>query len=159
MSISNRFGLSSMSYSVPSMTSHKRGSSVHGGAGGRNIRVSYASDGIGSGLDLMSAYGGGGGRNSISGSEKGTMQNLNDRLATYLEKVRVLETTNAQLERQIREWYDKKAPTVNDYSRYMPILDDLREKVSCPPHTLYYICFILQPLVYFCYIRSIIITI
>ncbi|XP_062243034.1 keratin, type I cytoskeletal 19-like [Platichthys flesus] len=129
--MSNRFGLSSMSYSsVPSMTSSRRGTSVHGGAGGRNVRVSYASDGIGSGFDLMSAVGGGGGGNMISGSEKGTMQNLNDRLATYLEKVRVLETTNAQLELQIRQWYEKQAPAVKDYSRYQPILDELRNKIN-----------------------------
>nr|XP_019939778.1 PREDICTED: keratin, type I cytoskeletal 13-like [Paralichthys olivaceus] len=130
MPMTLRSGLSAMSLSsLPSMTSSRRGTSVYAGAGGQNVRVSYASDGIGSGFDLSSAYGGGGG-NSISGSEKLTMQNLNDRLASYLEKVRILETTNAQLERQIREWYDNQAPVVKDYSRYQAIIEDLRNKIS-----------------------------
>uniref|UniRef100_A0A8D3AF80 IF rod domain-containing protein n=2 Tax=Scophthalmus maximus TaxID=52904 RepID=A0A8D3AF80_SCOMX len=127
-----RTGLSTWSqYSAPNMTSSRRATSVHGGSGGRNVRVSYASNGIGSGsgYDFGGAadYGGG---FAVAGSEKQNMQNLNDRLATYLDKVRVLESTNAQLERQIREWYSKQAPAVKDYSRYQAIIDDLRQKIS-----------------------------
>ncbi|XP_040001071.1 keratin, type I cytoskeletal 13-like [Xiphias gladius] len=123
-------GLSALSLSsVPTMTVSRRGTSVYGGAGGRNVRVSYASSGLGSSLDLAAALGSNSGF-AGSSSEKVTMQNLNDRLAVYLEKVRVLESTNAQLERQIREWYEKQTPTLKDYSKYHVIIDDLRKKIS-----------------------------
>lgn len=131
-------GYSALSMSSVSRSAgYRRGTSVHGGAGGSNVRVSYASNGLGSGFDLASALGGGGGGGdgssfSISGSEKHTMQNLNDRLATYLEKVRMLEGANTTLERQIREWYDRQTPTVNDYSKYEAIIEDLRKKVNFP---------------------------
>ncbi|XP_013877122.1 keratin, type I cytoskeletal 13 [Austrofundulus limnaeus] len=127
-----RFSTYSLS-SVPSARATPRGTSVYGGAGGRNVRVSYASNGLGSGFDLAQALGGGGGGDSsmsVSGNEKATMQNLNDRLATYLDKVRSLESANTKLERQIREWYDKQTPTVRDYSKYQAIIDDLRKKIS-----------------------------
>ncbi|XP_044046388.1 keratin, type I cytoskeletal 19-like [Siniperca chuatsi] len=127
-----RSGLSSLSLSsLPTMSGSRRATSVHGA--GRNVRVSYASDGIGAGFDLADALGGAGGNSSslsVSGSEKVTMQNLNDRLAAYLEKVRSLESANSQLERQIREWYENQTPTVRDYSKYKAIIDDLCKKIS-----------------------------
>jgi len=58
------------------------------------------------------------------------MQNLNDRLASYLEKVRTLEKENERLERQIREWYEKKTVVSPDYSGYFTIINDLKEKIS-----------------------------
>lgn len=123
MSLKVRSGLSARSLSSVSSLPRVSGSSV---------RVSYASSGLGSGFDLASVLGGVGAGNSISvsGSEKMTMQNLNDRLASYLEKVRSLESTNAQLERQIREWYEKRTPTTQDFSKYYVIIEDLRRKVS-----------------------------
>lgn len=131
--MSLRYGMSALSLSsLPSMTRSKRGASVYGGSGGRNVQVSYASHRVGSGFDLAAALGGGGGDGgsvSVSGNEKLTMQNLNDRLAAYLEKVRSLEAANAQMERQIREWYEKQTPSVRDYSKYLAIIDDLRKKV------------------------------
>ncbi|XP_032418573.1 keratin, type I cytoskeletal 13-like [Xiphophorus hellerii] len=125
-----RSGLSS-SMSLYSMSSSKRasrGTSVYGGAGGRNVRVSYASNGLGSGFDLTQALAGGDNL-SVTTNEKATMQNLNDRLASYLAKVRSLESANLQLETQIREWYQKKTPAVRDYSKFEPIIEDLRKKI------------------------------
>ncbi|XP_078121216.1 keratin, type I cytoskeletal 19-like [Sander vitreus] len=121
------------SMSVSSMTVPRRAMSVHAGAGRQNVRVSYASNNLGASFDLAEAVNGSrgaGGSVFVSGSEKVTMQNLNDRLATYLEKVRSLESANTLLERQIREWYDKQTPTVRDYSKYQAIINDLRKKIS-----------------------------
>ncbi|NXG54081.1 K1C15 protein, partial [Psilopogon haemacephalus] len=64
-------------------------------------------------------------------NEKITMQNLNDRLASYLDKVRALEEANSSLEMKIRDWYQKQAPSspARDYSHYYKIIEDLRDKI------------------------------
>uniref|UniRef100_A0A8C5LGP0 Keratin, type I cytoskeletal 27 n=1 Tax=Jaculus jaculus TaxID=51337 RepID=A0A8C5LGP0_JACJA len=115
------------------------------GAGG-----SCGVPGIGSGFSCAfggsasaGAYGGGstscvaftGNENGLlSGNEKVTMQNLNDRLASYLENVQALEEANADLEQKIKGWYEKFGPGScrgldHDYSRYFPIIDDLRNQI------------------------------
>ncbi|XP_063819230.1 keratin, type I cytoskeletal 14-like [Pseudophryne corroboree] len=59
------------------------------------------------------------------------MQHLNDRLASYLEKVRSLEQENAQLERNIREWYDRNQPsTLPDFSCYFRTIQELQGQIS-----------------------------
>ncbi|XP_017314549.1 keratin 97 [Ictalurus punctatus] len=103
-----------------------RAPSVYGGADGRSVRVSTYQQ-FGSQGNLLGASGLS--LDGVSVSEKLTMQNLNDRLAAYLEKVRALEKANAQLELKIREWYEKRAPVTHDYSRFMATINDLREKI------------------------------
>ncbi|XP_044156219.1 keratin, type I cytoskeletal 47 kDa-like [Bufo gargarizans] len=77
----------------------------------------------------------GGGDNFFSDNDKQAMQNLNDRLANYLDKVRALEEANAELERKIKEWYDKNKPgsTVGegakDYSQYFKTIQDLQNQI------------------------------
>uniref|UniRef100_A0A8C5X847 IF rod domain-containing protein n=1 Tax=Malurus cyaneus samueli TaxID=2593467 RepID=A0A8C5X847_9PASS len=134
-----------------SSTSYRSGGGGGGGAcgggSGRSSSVScrrYASSVIGGG-----SYGGGlsmgslagglvglwglycwGGCALLTGNEKVTMQNLNDRLAAYLEKVRRLEEENAELEHHIREWYRKQAPSVSkDYSSYYQAIEQLQNQI------------------------------
>ncbi|XP_074418143.1 keratin, type I cytoskeletal 12-like [Larus michahellis] len=117
------------------------GSGFGGGLGSGFGSSSGTSFGGGFGSGSGSGFGGGfgtpgaGDGGLLSGSKKETMQNLNDRLAAYLDKVRSLEDANTELERKIREWYEKNGPADgvtgagNDYSKYYPIIEDLRNKI------------------------------
>ncbi|XP_073428779.1 keratin, type I cytoskeletal 19-like [Dendrobates tinctorius] len=63
-------------------------------------------------------------------NERDTMRILNDRLATYLEKVRSLEEENAHLERKIREWYDKNHPQMlPDFNDFFGTIEELQKKI------------------------------
>ncbi|NWJ01493.1 K1C19 protein, partial [Crypturellus undulatus] len=126
-----------------------RAPSIHGGSGGRGVQVSsarFVSSGLGSavgggyGSGFSSSFSGGfgggycaglgSGDGLLSGNEKITMQNLNDRLASYLDKVRALEEANSDLEIKIRDWYQKQGPgPARDYSSYYKTIEDLREKI------------------------------
>ncbi|XP_068923839.1 keratin, type I cytoskeletal 15-like isoform X2 [Petaurus breviceps papuanus] len=83
--------------------------------------------GFGGGFDLGGRDGG-----LLSGNEKTTMQNLNDRLASYLDKVRALEEANTDLEVKIRDWHLKQNPTnpERDYSSYFKTIEELLEKIQ-----------------------------
>nr|XP_056720621.1 keratin, type I cytoskeletal 15-like [Euleptes europaea] len=103
------------------------GSCFGGGLGG-GYAGGYGG-GFGGGFDFLA--GGGGGDALLTGNEKVTMQNLNDRLANYLDKVRALEEANTELEIKIRDWHQKQAPTspARDYSHYYKTIEDLRDKI------------------------------
>ncbi|XP_045155485.1 keratin, type I cytoskeletal 17 isoform X1 [Echinops telfairi] len=83
---------------------------------------------FGAGSGYGSSYGGIDGL--VAGGEKATMQNLNDRLASYLDKVRALEEANTDLEVKIRDWYQKQAPgPARDYSHYYNTIEELKSKI------------------------------
>ncbi|KFO18789.1 Keratin, type I cytoskeletal 28 [Fukomys damarensis] len=63
------------------------------------------------------------------------MQNLNDRLASYLDKVRALEEANADLEVKIKGWYETYGPgscrgLSRDYSGFHLTIEDLKAKIT-----------------------------
>ncbi|XP_034400908.1 keratin 98 [Cyclopterus lumpus] len=101
--------------------------SVYGGAGGRGTRISSSQQSyrpssggfdLADGLDLH-----------VGANEKATMQNLNDRLSSYLDKVRTLEKENDRLDKQIRDWYQSRTVISHDYTSYFATIDDLKDKI------------------------------
>ncbi|XP_037540950.1 keratin, type I cytoskeletal 18 [Nematolebias whitei] len=139
------------SYSVRSSTSSRtpgmsitrtsapiyKAQSIHGGAGGSRVSVSSTvrsslGAGMGAGMGaggMISSVQVSGNSADIMGNEKFAMQNLNDRLASYLETVRKLEKANQKLEIQIKEALQKSGPDFRDYSKYQAIVDELRKKI------------------------------
>ncbi|KAM6164170.1 keratin, type I cytoskeletal 12 [Rhynchocyon petersi] len=105
------------------------GGTLGGGYGG--LGLGFGGSSGGGSLGILSGSDGG----LLSGSEKQTMQNLNDRLASYLEKVRALEEANTDLENKIREWYETRGSgtgqpgSQSDYEKYYTLIEDLRNKI------------------------------
>ncbi|KFV55979.1 Keratin, type I cytoskeletal 17, partial [Gavia stellata] len=115
-----------------------------GGYSGGGFSGFGGSGGFGGGSFGGGSFGGGGGYGGgsfggvgfgedaglLSTNEKLTMQNLNDRLASYLDQVRRLEDENTQLERLIREWYKNHGPTsTKDYSQYYRTIEELQNQI------------------------------
>lgn len=118
-------GFGGGSYGLVSGGGGGYGSCFGGGLGG-GYAGGYGG-GFGGGFDFAA----GGDGALLTGNEKVTMQNLNDRLANYLDKVRALEEANTELEIKIRDWHQKQAPTspAKDYNHYYKTIDDLRDKI------------------------------
>ncbi|XP_062965821.1 keratin, type I cytoskeletal 10 isoform X2 [Cynocephalus volans] len=129
------------------------GGSFGGGYGSSSFGMGYGGGGYGGGGFGGGSFGGGsfgggsfgggsfggfgggfgGDGGLLSGNEKVTMQNLNDRLASYLDKVRALEESNYELEGKIKEWYEKHGNTgrrePRDYGKYYQTIEDLKNQV------------------------------
>ncbi|KAK1207097.1 K1C20 protein, partial [Pygoscelis papua] len=122
--------------SISGLTSRKmaiqklQAPSVYGGAGGYGTRISTSTNygqGFGGNFQLNIT----GNDGLLTGNEKSTMQNLNDRLASYLEKVHSLEKANSLIEMKIKEWYEKNTTDVrHDYSSYFKTIEDLQNKIG-----------------------------
>ncbi|XP_053274784.1 keratin, type I cytoskeletal 19 [Pleuronectes platessa] len=97
--------------------------SVYGGAGGYGTRISQSAFSFDSGLVCGNEY-------AVIGNEKVTMQNLNDRLASYLVKVKSLEAANGKLEMQIREFCEKRTSVSRDLDGYFATIADLQAQVQ-----------------------------
>lgn len=98
--------------------------SVYGGAGGHGTRISTSKSLVSYGNDLNRG-------DLFFGNEKMVMRNLNDRLASYLERVQSLEQSNYKLEMQIKQWYESNSPsTSRDYSAYYKQIEELQAQIK-----------------------------
>ncbi|KAL0603924.1 Keratin, type I cytoskeletal 18 [Plecturocebus cupreus] len=62
-------------------------------------------------------------------NKKDTMQDLNNLLAPYLDRVWILEAKNQKLERKIWKYLKKKGPQLRNWSHYFKTIKDLRDQI------------------------------
>ncbi|XP_005394434.1 PREDICTED: keratin, type I cytoskeletal 23 [Chinchilla lanigera] len=104
-----------------------RAPSVHGGAGGVRVSLSFSRPRC---LPPGGAWASQRGSPLLGGNGKETMQNLNDRLASYLDKVRALEEANQKLESRILQWHrERDSGSKKDYSPYEENISHLQEQI------------------------------
>ncbi|KAJ3601070.1 hypothetical protein NHX12_032043 [Muraenolepis orangiensis] len=115
----------------PLQTTRER--TTHGRVGGHTVASSYG-NGI-PGAYAPVHYTADAAQGSVrtfhmGGGSKGTMQDLNGRLASYMDEVQALGAANATLEMQIRELLHRKSPgDLKELDRHLHVINTLHSQV------------------------------
>ncbi|XP_072513102.1 keratin, type I cytoskeletal 19 [Salminus brasiliensis] len=107
------------------------GLAAGGGGGGGSGRFGWAAGGGGGGGAAFWTGGSSfadGGVHPFTTNEKLELQTLNDRLATYLDKVKRLETANHELEEKLRGFKANTVQVTYDMKAYQAQLQPLRDQ-------------------------------